>query len=111
MYKAVFAVYTLLVTFLSLQTSTNMPLGSWDKLSHFLTYSAFSILAYGVVRTGRAYIILCIVIVAYSGLMEIAQSFVPGRIMSVYDFIANTLGVLIGVLIVKFLGKWIRGTK
>lgn len=105
MNKAILVAYTLLVTFLSLQASNNLPLGSWDKLSHFLTYSVFSILAYRVVRTGKAYVLLCILIVAYSGLMEIVQSFV-GRDMSAYDLLANALGVIIGVLIVTGVRNW-----
>jgi len=109
MNKAIFAAYTLLITFLSLQTTTSLPIQSWDKLSHFLTYGVFAILAYGSVKTGRAYMILCALIIAYGGLMEIAQSFVPGREMSVYDFIANTLGVFIGIFVVKLLGNWIGG--
>jgi VanZ family protein len=41
---------------------------------------------------------VCIGIVAYSGLLEVAQSFVPGREMSALDLLANTSGVLLAAL-------------
>jgi VanZ family protein len=39
--------------------------------------------------------------IAYGGLLEVAQSYMPGRVMSGYDFMANTLGVVLGAVVVS----------
>ena len=52
-------------------------------------------------RTKSYYLYVCLGIIAYGGLMELAQSYTPGRMMSGYDFLANTLGVVLGAIIVN----------
>ncbi len=74
-------------------------IGSYDKVAHFITYGIFAVLAHRMNLLGRQYIYVCIGIVAYSGLLEIAQSLVPGREMSAFDLLANTSGVLLGALL------------
>ena len=44
---------------------------------------------------------------AYGLLMELGQCFVPGRTFSVYDVLANAIGVLIGVLVLTLFGDGI----
>ena len=100
--KSLFVIYALLVAFASLSPSTGVALESWDKLAHFLTYGLFAVLACGVVKSAKAYLFVCFAIVLYSGLMEVGQAFVPGRLMSAYDLLANALGVLLGALFVRF---------
>jgi VanZ family protein len=39
--------------------------------------------------------------------MELGQCFVPGRTFSVYDLLANAIGVLIGVLVLTLFGDGI----
>ena len=100
---AVAVIYALLVGYASLSPASGLAIGSWDKLAHFLTYGVFTILAYGIVKSPKAYLYACLAIVLYSGLMEVGQSFVPGRSMSAYDLLANALGVAAGVLFIKTL--------
>ncbi|MCP4411060.1 MAG: hypothetical protein GY808_00580 [Gammaproteobacteria bacterium] len=64
-----------------------------DKLSHCILYAVFTLLAFRVSKTKTIFYFFCIGIVAYSGLMEIGQSFIPNRSMSLYDIIANSIGV------------------
>ena len=66
-----------------------------DKLCHFILYGIFTLLAFRISRTKPVFYIICIGIVAYSGLMEIGQSFIPNRSMSLYDLIANSIGVIL----------------
>lgn len=66
-----------------------------DKLYHFILYGIFTLLAFRISKTKTFFYIICIGIVAYSGLMEIGQSFVPNRSMSLYDFLANSIGVIL----------------
>ncbi|MFK8051039.1 MAG: VanZ family protein [Halioglobus sp.] len=56
-----------------------------------------------VVSSSRHYLYLCIGIVIYGGLMEVAQSFTPNRMMSIYDLVANTVGVAFAMVIVRTL--------
>jgi len=104
----VFLIYGLLVAFASLRVVIALPPGQWDKLGHFLIYGVFSILGYFLVKTPRAYQWVCVSIILYSGLMEVAQSYVPGRVPSGYDLIANTLGVLLGAVLVTSMARAIH---
>jgi len=93
----VFLIYTAFVTFASLRPMDSGALGDWDKLGHLGLYFVFALLAYWVTSKPRYYAYLCMGIVAYSGLMEVAQSFMPGRVMSAYDLLANALGVAVAM--------------
>lgn len=74
-----------------------------DKLYHFIAYGIFTLFAFRIFRTKTFFYIICIGIVAYSGLMEIGQSLVPDRSMSLYDLIANSIGViLISIIATKY---------
>ncbi len=95
----IFVSYAVLVAFLSLQPGGGSFIGPYDKVAHFITYGIFAVLAHRMNLSGRHYIYVCIGIVAYSGLLEVAQSFVPGREMSVLDLLANASGVLLGALL------------
>ena len=100
---AVFVFYGLLVSLASLSPGSSVPIEGWDKPLHFMTYGLFAILGFGIAGTRRAYLYVCSGIVAYSGLIEVGQSFIPGRFMSGYDLVANALGVMIGAIFVRFL--------
>jgi VanZ family protein len=94
------------VAIISLQPGDGSSIGPYDKVAHFLTYGIFAVLAHRLKLSGRQFMYVCIGIVAYSGLLEVAQSFVPGREMSVLDLLANTLGVVLAAqLQTKILAK------
>ena len=47
-----------------------------------------------------------------SATVEIAQSWIPGRVSSLTDFVSNTLGVVVAVAVMKIhprLTHWVRG--
>lgn len=98
-----FTIYTCLVTFASLRPMDGIAIGNWDKIGHLTLYFLFALLGYRVVSNPRHYLFLCIGIVVYGGLMEVAQSFMPGRMMSAYDFIANAAGVVIAMVFTRML--------
>lgn len=100
-----FAAYVIFVTYVSLRPSVGVPLNLWDKAGHVFAYCLFAILAYAVVRARPAYYQLCLLIFAYSALMELCQSFLPGRVMSGYDMVANALGLLSGAGLVLLLER------
>ena len=99
----VFLIYTGFVTFASLRPMDSATLGNWDKAGHLVLYFIFALVGYRVVSNPRHYLYLCIGIVIYSGLMEIAQSFMPGRMMSAYDLLANAVGVAIAMVFTRML--------
>lgn len=101
MHTAVFVIYTLLVTYLSLrQIDVGIGIEPWDKLVHLLMYYIFAVFGYRALKEGRGYWLLCLGIIAYGVLLEFAQAYTPGRFTSVYDMLANTLGVFLGALVV-----------
>lgn len=97
----IFICYTGLVAFVSLLPAGGAIVGSYDKSAHLLTYAIFATLAYRLRLPSRRYIYVCIGIIAYSGLLEVGQSFIPGREMSGLDLLANALGVSLGALICR----------
>jgi VanZ family protein len=99
----VFIIYTAFVTYASLRPMNSVDIGSWDKVGHLVLYFVFAMLGYRIVSNPRYYLYLCIGIVAYSGLMEVAQSFMPGRMMSVYDLLANAVGVAMAMVLTRML--------
>jgi VanZ family protein len=101
----VLACYALLVTLASLRPGGGSSLDPWDKPLHFITYAIFAILAYRVFTGGRRYVVACLGIVAYGGLIELIQSWMPGRFMSGYDFLANTLGVVVAAYAMRHVNR------
>ncbi len=90
--------YALLVAYVSLRPGGAGVIEPWDKLGHLVTYALFALLAFPASGRGWRYVALCVAILAYSGLLEIGQSFMPGRVMSALDLLANLAGILVGAL-------------
>jgi VanZ family protein len=89
----------MLVAFVSLQPAGGSNIVPYDKVAHLITYGIFAALGHRMNLSGRHYVYVCIGIVAYSGVLEVAQSFVPGRELSAFDLLANTLGVALSALL------------
>lgn len=83
-----------------------------DKISHFIAYAVLMINC-GIIYYSNLRVLLFagILSVAYGMLMEIGQYFVPGRFMSIYDIFANTLGVIIGFILILVLRKTLKKWK
>jgi len=95
--------YGLLVAVMSLRPANGAIIEPWDKLVHFVVYAIFAVLAHRAVRGRRPFAIACVGIIAYSALLELLQSYVPGRVMSGLDLMANMLGVALGAVAAKRL--------
>ena len=100
----VFLLYAVLVAIVSLRPMSGASIDPWDKVLHFIVYAVFAVLGYQALKKGRRYFYVCLGIIAYGALIEVAQSYMPGRVMSGYDLLANTLGVVFGAVIVSRLG-------
>ena len=81
----------------------------WDKLQHFLAYAGLSGVGRPAYAAKKYTWALFLGLIALGGALEIAQAFIPGRLPSFGDAVANALGVGGGLLIIglglKFIGR------
>jgi len=80
--------------------------GLWDKQNHFMAFFVLYILlsfSYKYFSTLKKIGILLLV-----GLqIEIAQYFIPGRFFSLMDIVADSIGIVMGILVLKMM-YWLR---
>jgi hypothetical protein len=88
--------WMLTITWLSSQSSTRLPSGAWmghDKLLHGAAYAAGGALAFLAVPE----VIAAVGIVsAFGAADEWHQSYTPGRSPDVRDWMADTVGAIVG---------------
>jgi VanZ family protein len=73
---------------------------AWDKLNHVLAFAALAFsawLGYPASRAMRVFWFCALV--AYGGLIEILQLFVPGRSSEWSDLLGDTVGIVFGAVI------------
>jgi|TARA_B110000114_G_C15048763_1_gene380315 VanZ family protein len=102
----IFIVYGFVVAFFSLTPVDDVFISIWDKLLHFGCYGMFALIAWWGATRDKTFYVLCAVVIAYSALMEVGQSFVPGRMMSGLDIVANTLGVAVVAAVYVLCERW-----
>ncbi len=78
-----------------------------DKLGHFLAYASLAINVLLVCNLVKEKLIGIILMISYGFLMEFFQGFVPGRDPSFLDMIANSSGILVGLVIFLLFKKQI----
>ncbi len=94
-------------------TDVGLPAGA-DKLVHGGLYLILGLsLAWGKWRTRSVVpvILLLLIGVGYGALDEWHQSFVPGRDVSVGDWVADSAGVMLGLLLFSGISSRSRGRK
>lgn len=92
--------YVVLLTILTLLPSSSMPaVDLWDKAQHFIAYSLLPPLSMLAVSSIRSLHYLCLLWAGYGIALEYAQSIVPGRTTSWEDALANSLGIVCGLLL------------
>jgi VanZ family protein len=106
---ALLIIYVLLLTILSLISIGGVPrLGSSidDKIYHFIAYTIFTILCFNLLNTPQVkYKISISVVIAiiYGIIIEVLQSVISNsRTSDFYDVVANSLGVVFGVIVIGF---------
>ena len=96
------------ITVLSLMPPrNNLTIPTNDKVGHFIAYAVFSLNILLLGKNIMQYTVSTLLIVAYGILIEFLQSFV-GRETSFYDFLANSAGVSIGIVLFLFFRKAIN---
>jgi VanZ family protein len=81
-----------------------------DKIAHFIaffTYTAFVIIGIdSYVSSKKKLIEYAVVWAAFYGIFdEVHQYFVPGRDCNIYDWFADLAGILIAILLIKYILK------
>ncbi|QQG39951.1 MAG: VanZ family protein [Candidatus Aenigmatarchaeota archaeon] len=98
--KLAFVLWTL---FIAVVTLTPLPAGGpaapatqVDKIAHFALFFIFAFLAARIrgARTWENYLLIIAAAVAYGGLIEYLQLYVPGRESDMLDIVADALGAL-----------------
>lgn len=93
------------ITVLSLMPPrSNLSMHTNDKVGHFIAYAVFSLNVLLLGKNLLQYALSILLIVMYGILIEFLQSFV-GRETSFYDFLANSAGVTIGIVLFYFFRK------
>jgi VanZ family protein len=76
-----------------------------DKIGHFIAYGGMAVLTMLNFNSRVPRMAGIGFGVLLGGILEWGQSFVPGREMSIMDEIANTLGLLAGIIIYHVWGE------
>lgn len=106
-FRLVFVALISLSLYLSLSPGAGSVPMLWnDKLIHCVSYFVLMMTLDFAWRSGRLLIVKSSFVLIYSCLIEVGQSFVPGREMSIGDVIANGCGVLLFLLMVPMLKQY-----
>jgi VanZ family protein len=102
----IFVGWMVLLTVASLLPSGGVGFGeTWDKVVHFGAYFITSLLFYFAFhsRLQKTDIYAVFFAFGYGVILEVAQLFVPGRICSLKDLMANFSGVLFFFVLYRLL--------
>ncbi|MDR3334109.1 MAG: VanZ family protein [Treponema sp.] len=107
----------LAIWFLSSQSTLPQPKGilGFDKVQHLIAYAAFA----GAIglwfsldqekgRVFRTMLVIVVIASVYGISDEIHQYFVPGRNASVWDWVADTLGAILGAAAILAIARRIE---
>lgn len=114
--KGLFVYFPLAVYWLALFIATSIPttyipsVGVGDKFSHFFAYLLLSVLIYLTFSLQNKFDLLnkfpgrlTILIASVYGIFdELHQMLIPGRSAEVLDWVADFLGILVGVFVTKW---------
>ena len=101
-YKIFF--YTCLLSIEFLATTTlkiEIVESIWDKANHFIAFFVLYLLlslAYKNFKTLKKFLLLLL----FGLQIEIVQSFINGRYFSLMDIVADTIGIVLGILFYKY---------
>lgn len=103
--------WIILFTLTTLPTESVPSVGVSDKIEHLLAYFVLSILLYltllfqkkSVLLKNYAMLFTLLIVFTYGVLDEVHQLMIPGRSCELLDFLADVLGGIIGIIIIKIL--------
>ena len=77
---------------------------SWDKANHFLAFFVLYVLLY-YSHFELSKVSCFLLLLAFGVQIEIIQYFIPGREFSLFDVVADSLGLFLGILSVTFVSQ------
>lgn len=103
--------WIILFTLTTLPTESVPSVGVSDKVEHLLAYFVLSILLYltllfqkkSVLLKNYAMLFTLLIVFTYGVLDEVHQLMIPGRSCELLDFLADVLGGIIGIIVIKIL--------
>ena len=103
--------WILLFTLTTLPTQSLPAVGVNDKLEHTLAYFGLSFLLYltllfqkkSVMLKKYAMLFTILIVLFYGVLDEVHQLLIPGRSCELLDFLADMLGGVLGIVVIKIL--------
>ncbi len=97
-------VLTLFVVYLSLAdiTMPQVPSTIGDKINHLIAYGVLAGWFGQLFTTHQKRIVIAIILVLLGIVMEVLQGMTAHRFFDLLDTVANTLGVLVGMLALNF---------
>ncbi|NQZ59268.1 MAG: VanZ family protein [Lentisphaeraceae bacterium] len=109
-YWAMLSICLLLsITILSLTPLDNLPLvPGTDKAHHFIAYAALAFPT--ALRRPKRWLVLITFFIFYSGLIELIQPYV-NRYGEWLDMLANTTGVLLGIILAAIMNAFYKREK
>lgn len=108
--------WMLLFTLTSLPTESVPAIGVNDKVEHMLAYFGLSFLLYlallfqkrSIILKNYAVLFTFLVVFAYGITDEVHQLLIPGRSCELLDFLADMLGGVIGIIVLRVLIKFYK---
>jgi len=113
-WTGIFALYAGILFYASIYpVQSGTPLVSvpgMDKVIHAGEFTAFALIGYRslsyYIGKAKGYLAVAVVSLLYGGLTELAQLFIPYRSASVLDWVADFIGVVIGLIILILFRRW-----
>lgn len=116
-YKIFLIYIPLIIHWISIFILTSLPSDSLphvalvDKVKHFIAYLVLSILLTLSLRAQSRFKRLktgfikyaFVITILYSTFDEIHQIFIPGRDAEIWDWVANLLGIILGIFVIKLI--------
>lgn len=104
--KANLLIVVAAVVYLSLKPKLNVDIGN-DKTGHFIAYFALVCSSYFAFysRSSNRLLLMGALSIIFGILIEMIQYFIPHRTFSWLDALANSGGVILGVIIIVLLKK------
>lgn len=98
-WRVVFVVLVVVVAFFAVAPVPPKEITTgWDKLNHVSAFAVLTLVARFAFPTGRrAAWTVALALLAYGGLIEIVQLFVPGRESEWADLLGDTIGIGVGM--------------
>ena len=97
------------IIYFSWRTPTSFQVYSNDKISHTFAYAILSLNTLIVFQRWPLWLLI-LTMIFFGTFLEFGQAFIPGREPSVWDALANTTGVILGIVI-YMRGKYERLVK